>query len=531
MTSEEAKAAIADEAPGTTTGVALPAQMPAALSARILDLLGDGIALCDGSDPGLPLRYVNPAFERLSGWSAAALQGLGLTALFREGERTTGLDLILTGAATGERGAVEQRLARRDGSRFWARAEALPLGDLPGQASAVLLVLSDITAQREQARVLQEAQKLRSIGELTGGVAHDFNNLLTVIIGHAEAMLARPQDARAVAEAAEATLRTAERAARLTQRMLAFARKQSLAPDVVDLGARLADMAGVIRRALPASIEVVQQSAPDLWPVLIDPAQLETAVLSLVANAREAMGDSGRLILELANRRVEEGFATLADLQAGEFVVLTVADTGQGMAPEIARRAFEPFFTTKEPGHGSGLGLSMVYGFVKQSGGHVSLYSEPGLGTTLRLYLPRAPRQDTAATPAPHEPQSHRGRGRILVVEDDALVRGYVVAAIRALGYQVREAQSGAEALAILETGERFDLLFTDVVMPGKFGGGELAARASRLDPRLRVLFTSGYTQDQVVTQQRLSGQAQFLSKPYRRAELAQALRQALARP
>jgi PAS domain S-box-containing protein len=539
--SDEAQAALQDDAPRTTapgtttpsktTVVSQPAQMPPALSARILDLLGDGVALCDGSETSLPLRYVNPAFERLSGWPAAELQGQGLAALFREGDRATAFDLILAGAAAGERGSVEQRLARRDGSRFWARAEALPLGDIEGERRSVLLVLSDITAAREQGSVLQEAQKLRSIGELTGGVAHDFNNLLTVIIGHAEAMLAHPQDARAVQESAEATLRTAERAARLTQRMLAFARRQSLVPEVVDLGARLAEMAAAIRRALPAPIEIAQQNAPDLWPVLIDPAQLESAVLSVVANAREAMAGSGRLILELANRRIEEGFATLAGLQAGEYVVLTVADTGRGMAPEIARRAFEPFFTTKETGQGNGLGLSMVYGFVKQSGGHVSLYSEPGLGTTLRLYLPRAPQRPSVAAEAAAEVQAPRGRGRILVVEDDALVRGYVVAAIRALGYHAREAQSGAEALAILESGESFDLLFTDVVMPGKLGGGELAARASRLDARLRVLFTSGYTQDQVVAQQRLSGQAQFLSKPYRRAELAQAIRQALARP
>ena len=523
--SDEAGAIVAGDLAGRVLSPATA--MPAALSARVLDLLGDGVALCDGAEPGLPLRYVNPAFERLSGWPAAALQGLGLAGLFREGDRASALDLILAGAAAGERGSVEQRLARRDGSRFWARAEALPLGEAEDEGRTVLLVLSDITLQREQSRVLQETQKLRSIGELTGGVAHDFNNLLTVIIGHAEAMLARPQDPRAVAEAAEETLRTAERAARLTQRMLAFARRQSLAPEIVDLGARLAELAAAIRRTLPAAIEIVPKSAPELWPVLIDPSQLDSAVLSIVANACEAMGGRGRLILELANRRVEEGFAALGDLQPGEYVALTIADNGRGMTPEIARRAFEPFFTTKETGQGNGLGLSMVYGFVKQSGGHVSLYSEPGLGTTLRLYLPRVPQEAPAPAPS-SEPQAHRGRGRILVVEDDALVRGYVVTTLRTLGYQAREAQSGAEALAILETGERFDLLFTDVVMPGKLGGGEVAARATRLDPRLRVLFTSGYTQDQVVAQQRLSGQAQFLSKPYRRAELAQAIRQAL---
>jgi len=526
----EAAEGTGPSAEGEASRPSIARPLPPLLSARILDLLADGIALCDGTEARLPLHYVNPAFERLSGWRASELQGLGLPSLFREGDRSSSLDLVLAAAAAGERGSVEQHLARKDGSRFWARAEALPLNDAGGLPKAVLLVLSDITPAREQGRVLQEAQRLRSIGELTGGVAHDFNNLLTVIIGHAEAMLARPQDARAVAEAAEATLRTAERAASVTQRMLAFARRQSLMPQVVDLRETLAQMGGLLRRALPSEVEIVQQSAADLWPVLIDPAQLETAILNAVANAREAMGDRGRLLLELANRHFDEAFA-MADLQAGDFVVLTVADSGRGMAPEVARRAFEPFFTTKQAGQGSGLGLSMIYGFVKQSGGHVNLYSEPGLGTTLRLYLPRAPQRGVAPAPEPADPLAEQGKGRILVVEDDALVRGYVVVAIRALGYRVREAQSGAEALAILESGERFDLLFTDVVMPGRLGGGELAVRAAELDPRLRVLFTSGYTQDQMVAQQRLSGQALFLSKPYRRAELAQAIRQALARP
>jgi PAS domain S-box-containing protein len=525
MVSDEA-AALWRSPEGGAAGLAGSA--PPSLALRILELQDDGVALCNGADPALPLFYANPAFARLSGWRAEELPGLALGTLFRDGRGPSGFDLILTGAASGKRGSVEQRLPRRDGSRFWARAQALPLGSEAG--GPVLVVLSDITAERAQAQALLEAQKLRSIGELTGGVAHDFNNLLTVIIGHAETILAQAQDPRAVGEAAEATLRTAERAATLTQRMLAFARRQSLAPEKVDLRERLHRLQDALRRALPASIEIVERCEADLWPVLIDPAQLESAVLSLVANAREAMADNGRLVLELANRRIEPAFAVAADLRPGEFVQLTVADTGKGMAPEVARRAIEPFFTTKQAGQGSGLGLSMVYGFVKQSGGHVSLESEPGLGTTLRLYLPRAPeRGQPGDAPAPADPLARRDKGRVLAVEDDPLVRGHVVATIRALGYEVREACSGAEALAILESGERFDLLFTDVVMPGRLGGGELAARAVELDPRLRVLFTSGYTQDQMVAQQRLSGQAQFLSKPYRRAELAEALRQTLA--
>jgi PAS domain S-box-containing protein len=498
------------------------------LASRMLALLEDGVALCQGADPALPLLYANPAFARLSGWRTEDLKGLALATLFRDGPATSGFERILGEAAGGKRGAVEQRLPRRDGSRFWARAQALPLGSAEG--GPVLVVLSDITAERAQAEALLEAQKLRSIGELTGGVAHDFNNLLTVIIGHAEAVLAQAQDPRAVREAAEATLRTAERAATVTQRMLAFARRQPLAPVIVDLRAGLGPLLAAMRRALPASIEIVERCEPELWPVLIDPAQLENAVLSLVANAGDAMADGGQLVLGLTNCRIEPDSAAEAELGPGDFVLLTLADTGRGMAPEVVRRAIEPFFTTKQAGAGSGLGLSMVYGFVKQSGGHVGLESEPGLGTTLRLYLPRAPaRGQRAEAAALADPLARRDKGRVLAVEDDPLVRGYVVATVRALGYEIREASSGAEALAILESGERFDLLFTDVVMPGRLGGGELAIRAAEIDPRLRVLFTSGYTQDQMVAQQRLSGQAQFLSKPYRRAELAEALRRALA--
>ena len=326
-------------------------------------------------------------------------------------------------------------------------------------------------------------------------------------------------------------LRAAEGSAGLTNRLLAFARRQPLRPKQVDVNAFVAGMEGLLRRSLGEQVEIAFVPGNDLWPVAIDPAQLEAAILNLAINARDAMPDGGRLTIGTGNAVVDATYAaTYRDVAIGEYVVVSVSDTGMGMSPEIVARAFEPFFTTKEVGKGTGLGLSMVYGFAQQSGGHVAIHSEPGVGTSVRMYLPRAAATEGTAQAVVERPPAQAARGEtILLVEDDDLVRGHVAAQLGQLGYRVIQAPDGREALAIVAGDAAVDLLFTDMVMPGGISGRELAEQARRLRPTLRMLFTTGYSADAIVRAERLELEAALLSKPYRLRELADRIREALA--
>jgi PAS domain S-box-containing protein len=380
---------------------------------------------------------------------------------------------------------------------------------------------------------LRRAQRLEAVGQLTGGVAHDFNNLLTIILGNAE-MLAEALEDDRLRVLAEMTQTAAERGSELTGRLLAFARRQPLDPAPTDVNALLAEMDGLLRRTLGGEVQIETVRGGGLWRALVDGAQLESAVLNLCINARDAMPDGGRLTIETGNVFLDQAYADSAEEVApGQYVMVAISDTGAGMAPEIAARAFEPFFTTKPVGRGSGLGLSMVFGFAKQSRGHVKIYSEPGQGTTVRLYLPRA-HQAAATVPQPQPAQRVEGGGEtVLVAEDDPMVRSHVAALLRDLGYRVIAVADAAAALDTLRGGAAVDLLFTDVVMPGGINGRELAERARALRPGLPVLFTSGYTENAIVHHGRLDPGVLLLAKPYRRRELAAKIRQALdaARP
>jgi CheY-like chemotaxis protein len=331
---------------------------------------------------------------------------------------------------------------------------------------------------------------------------------------------------------AQVVMEAAQRGAELTQRLLAFARKQALVPQVVDVNQLVAGMSAMLRRTLGEHIHIAFATAPDLWPALVDPAQLDNTLLNLCLNARDAMPQGGRLLIETANAQLDAAYAKRhPDVQPGPYAMLAVSDTGTGIAPELLGRVFEPFFTTKEKGKGTGLGLAMTYGFVKQSGGHVSIESQPGRGTTVRLYLPRAGRVPVAPQPARGQGPAAAAGGAetILLVEDDALVRQYAQAQLAALGYRVLQAEDGEQALRILQGGATVDLLFTDVVMPG-MSGRDLAQRALAQRPGLPVLYTSGYTEDTMVHHGRLDGDVHLLAKPYRRDELARAIRAMLAR-
>jgi PAS domain S-box-containing protein len=416
----------------------------------------------------------------------------------------------------------ETEVTTGSGRRLWVRMIGRAERDAHGRVVRVHGAVQDLSERKQLESMLHQSQRLEAIGQLTGGIAHDFNNLLTVIIGNAELLIeATAGDARLHAPAVT-TRQAAERGAELTRRLLAYARKQPLAPQPTDVADLLTGMDQLLRRSLGERIEIETVRAGGLWRAMVDPAQLESAVLNLCLNARDAMPDGGRLTLETANVRLDDDYAASHhDVSPGHYVMIAVSDTGHGMTPEIAERAIEPFFTTKPAGQGSGLGLSMAYGFVKQSGGHIKLYSEPGEGTTVRLYVPR-----TSAEPGESEQPAvgspTRGHGqRVLVVEDDDMVRAFVSRQVEMLGYRVLSAPDATRALELLDTHEDIDLLFTDVVMPGGLDGRQLAAAASARRPELKVLFTSGYTDNAIVHHGRLDPGVVLLNKPYRLAELA----------
>jgi signal transduction histidine kinase/CheY-like chemotaxis protein len=392
-------------------------------------------------------------------------------------------------------------------------------------------------AEREAALTqLSQAQKMEAVGQLTGGVAHDFNNLLQVILGNLDAVRRRLQRGEAVppldlAQRLDTAVTSGERGARLTQQLLAFARRQPLAPKPLDANKLVGGMSDMLHRTLGETIEIETVLAAGLWPILADPNQLESAVLNLALNARDAMPKGGKLTIETANAYLDDDYASQhKEVQAGHYVLIAVSDTGTGMDKDVLGKAFEPFFTTKEMG--TGLGLSQVYGFVKQSGGHVKIYSEPGEGTTVKLYLP----QDLTATAvaADHPPEKTVPTGTpedvILIVEDHAEVRANASEMLRELGYEVAEAPDGLTALRILERSPHVRLLFTDIGLPGGSNGRQLADEAIRRRPGLKVLFTTGYAYNAMVHQGRLDPDIELLPKPFTFTELAMKVRRALDR-
>jgi len=393
-----------------------------------------------------------------------------------------------------------------------------------------VLTVSDMTRRAQAEAVLREAQKMQAIGQLTGGIAHDFNNLLTVILGNLEFARSKLDAGSALEARIERAARAAQRGATLTSQLLAFARKQPLLPKAIDLAAAMPDLVPLLRRTLGEAIEVRYIETAGLWPAMADAAQLESAVLNLALNARDAMPGGGRLTIELANKALDEQYARgHAEVQPGDYAMVAVSDTGHGMTPEVAARVFEPFFTTKPDNKGTGLGLAMVFGFVKQSGGHVSVYSEPGEGTTLRMYLPRAAGVAAVGQRSRVPVELPRGSGTVLVVEDEPAVREIAVAILRDLGYRVLEAADGDDGLRVFgaHLGE-IDLLLTDVVLPGKVRGRELAERITAVRPAVRVLFMSGYTENSIVHHGRLDEGVQLLGKPFKREQLARKVAEAL---
>jgi PAS domain S-box-containing protein len=499
----------------------------------------DGIV---GVDVDFRFTVWNAAMEAFSGIGREMVIGRKVFEL-RPDLIGTPLDAALHAALEGRKTALYNRpfAFPRTGRNGRFDADIAPLYAPDRSVMGALIFLRDITERLRTEEQLRQAQKMEVVGQLTGGVAHDFNNLLTVVLGSIDALRRRvatqsvPKSDLEFMRLADAAWRASERGALLTKRLLAFSRRQPLEPVSVDPNRLVTGMSDLLHRTLGERIGVETILAAGLWRTLVDPNQLENAILNLAVNARDAMPEGGKLTLETANAFLDEAYARAHDdLAAGQYVMLAVSDTGSGMPAEVAEKAFEPFFTTKGVGQGTGLGLSQVYGFVKQSGGHVKIYSELGQGTTVKIYLPRLISAEAPArTPgAPKPASSAAAEGElILVVEDDEDVRAHAVHLLRALGYEVLAAADGAAALRLIESEPRIRLMFTDVGLPGGRNGREVAELALRLRPDLRVLFTTGYARNAIVHQGRLDPGVELIVKPFTSEAVAAKLREILDAP
>jgi len=495
------------------------------------------IAIITIDERGL-IETVNPATGRLFGYSPSELIGHNVKMLMPEPYRAEHDGYIASYLETGTKKIIgigrEVSGRRKDGTTFPIHLAVSEFAVKERRYfTGMIHDLSDRKhveeALRESERRLAQAQKMEAVGQLTGGIAHDFNNLLLVITGNLELL-----EGRLDGEEIRALLKEAQDAAglgsQLTDQLLTFARQRQLDPHVVRVNDLVIGIAEMLRRTLGEHISLSTSLARDLWETRTDPGQFQSAIVNLAVNARDAMPKGGRLIVETRNVTVEAGeFGVDPDLKGGDYVQLSVSDTGTGMPPEVRDRVFEPFFTTKGKGRGTGLGLAMVYGFVKQSGGHATIYSEVGHGTTISLYLPRgaAAAQETAIEMRGQtDPQAG---GVILVVEDDERVRRLTVSRLKMIGYQMLEACDGPKALDILESGTHVDLVFTDMIMPGGLTGREVVNAARELKPGIKVLLTTGDAEDLARLEELERERLKVLRKPYRQADFVMALREALA--
>lgn len=471
-------------------------------------------------DPTGVLITWNTGAERIKGYKREEIVGQHFSLFYTPEDRAAGVPqhALATAARTGKYAAEAWRV-RKDGARFWASVIIDAIHDDDGKLIGFAKVTRDMTEHRTLQERLNQAQKMEAIGQLTGGIAHDFNNLLTVILGNLEtiARSVPPRNDRVRRAIEHATL-GAQRAATLTQQLLAFARRQPLSPKPVNPNQLIAGMSDLLSRTLGEAITIETRPAAGLWWVEVDTNQLEHALLNLAVNARDAMPEGGTLTICTSN--VDDSIRD-AHAPPGEHVLIAIGDTGTGMSEEVAARAFEPFFTTKPVGKGTGLGLSQVFGFVTQSGGRMAIESAPGEGATIKIYLPRLTGKvrEARAPTAPNE-SAVGGWETILVVEDDSRVRSFSVDTLRDLGYKVLEASDAQQALEILDAYPDVQLLFTDVGLPGA-NGRALVESALQSRPTLKVLYTSGYARDVITHRGRLDPDVVLLTKPFTRSQLA----------
>jgi PAS domain S-box-containing protein len=476
---------------------------------------------------------INPAMAKALNTTAERVRGRAIERLLPGGAAERLITHYRRVVAGGEPVTTRNELTQLPGGpRVWESILA-PVKNAEGVTDRLIGSIRDITDRVTAEERLRDSQRMEAIGQLTGGVAHDFNNLLQVIRGNLELLQSSVAGDERGQQRLNNALYGAERAAQLTRQLLAFARRQPLAPKVMNLSRLVSDMADLLRRTLGEAIEVETVVAGGLWNTIADPAQVESAILNLALNARDAMPGGGRLTVEITNTSLDEAYARNArEVTPGQYVMIAVTDTGEGMPEDVRARVFEPFFTTKVDGKGTGLGLSMVYGFVKQSSGHIQIYSEVGHGTTVKIYLPRS-RQAEQRTllmldDAPPPPDEGR---TILVVEDEEAVREAALAMLDELGYRSLQAGDAEAALEVVKQGEHIDLVFTDVVMPGPLRTRDFALRLHAMRPGLPILFTSGYTDNAIIHQGRLDEGVHLISKPYAKADLARRIAALIADP
>jgi len=476
---------------------------------------------------GQRIVQANPAFCRMLGHDAGETVGKTLPGVTHVDDRDALIGVL--SQMTGPDDSIETRFVTRSGLLAWARLRLTQLSTSDGKQALLLVLTEDITREKQAEKVLLQAQKMEASGKLTGGIANDFNNLLGVIIGNVEFLLDALEEKPEESNLAKEILSSALSGADLTRRLLTVARRQTLQPRRIDLNAYLPNHLAILRRVLSETIQIKANLASDLWPTRVDPSQVGDALLNLAINARDAMPYGGSISIETANAHVDAAMAAEhVDRAPGDYVVLSVTDTGTGMPPELLERILEPFFTTKAPGTGSGLGLSMIYGFARQSGGFLTIDSEPGHGTTVRLYLPRALDQETDDRDFDDDQSMPQGHEAILLVDDNAELRALGRRHLADLGYQVTEAENGPAALALLQGEDRYDLLFTDIAMPNGMTGYQLAASARTLRPGLKILFTTGFTGTSAEQEAAASPPGAMISKPFRKHELAVAVRAVL---
>lgn len=498
------------------------------LRERAMQAVSQGIVITDANEPDNPIVYANPSFLQLTGYESGEVIGRNCRFLQGEGSDKAAVARIREAIRDGRFCKEELRNYRKDGTPFWNELSIAPVKDDNGKLTHFVGVQTDVTQRRSLEDQLRQAQKMEAFGQLAGGVAHDFNNLLTIISGYSEIISSTAKLDDPTRDLVKNISEAGERAASLTRQLLAFSRKTVLDPKMLDLNEVVQDTGKMLQRLIGEDILFTKVLDPTISRVKVDPDQLGHVLMNLSVNARDAMLNGGRITVETRNVELDEVYACFkADVVPGKYVLLSVADTGSGMTEEVKTRIFEPFFTTKGVGKGTGLGLAVVMGIIKQSGGHVAVYSELDRGTTFKLYFPAVDEQAVDAKGLLHHGDV-RGTETVLLVEDEDGVRGLALLVLEMNGYKVLEARDGKDAMRVVANHQgSIDLLLTDVVMPG-MGGREVAETLQPRFPQMKVLYTSGYTDDAIVRHGVLRAESSFLQKPYSPQSLAKKVRQVL---
>jgi PAS domain S-box-containing protein len=475
------------------------------------------------------ITYVNDKFCALSGYSREELIGQNHNIIKSDEHPKEMFVELWKTIANGNPWHGVIKNIKKNGDIYWVKSTIAPDLNAQGKPQRYVSFRTEITEQKNLEQRLLQAQRMEAVGQLTGGIAHDFNNLLGVILGNAEMVEDRVQGDEIAKGRIEALLTAVKRGAALTYRLLAFSRQQRLSPTTVDINDLIFSLEDMLHRTLGETVDLRVKATPGLWGAVIDTSQLENALVNLAVNARDAMPKGGTLTIETANVTLDEAYAEEhIEVTPGDYVMVAVSDSGTGMPPEVLEKVFEPFFTTKGMGKGTGLGLSMVYGFVKQSKGHITVYSEIDHGTTVKLYMIRTEEYAPKESTKEDTQELALGTERILIVEDDESLREVPVFFLQDQGYEVVEAENGKEAIKLLKDDSPFDLLFTDIVLPGGMNGVEIAEQAKQIQPNIKFLYTTGYTENAIIHQGQLGAGANLINKPYQRAELLERVRKVL---